>query len=105
MPDVETQHSVIRKIHRVLKRGGTFVMCEGSMEGFRALNALRKSMDLETIDETSADNLSAIRFEDRDIEEFVSKIGFELVEKLGFATYFTISRVLHPLLVAPESPR
>lgn len=106
MPDVNTQHDVIRQIHRVLKPGGVFIMCEGSMEGFRKLNALRSAMGLETIDETSADNLSAIRFEDADIEKFVTRdVGFQIVEKLGFATYFAVSRVLHPLLTAPEPPK
>jgi SAM-dependent methyltransferase len=106
MPDVATQHDVIREIYRALKPGGVFIMCEGSMEGFRKLNALRGAMGLDTIDETSADNLSAIRFEDAEIEQFVTRgMGFQLVEKLGFATYFAISRVLHPLLTAPEPPK
>jgi ubiquinone/menaquinone biosynthesis C-methylase UbiE len=106
MPDEKTQRNLIRGVYRVLKPGGRFLMCEGSMEGFRNLNALRRSVGLGEIAETSADNLSAIRFEDAEIEAFVTEgVGFRLLHKLGFATYFVISRVFHPLLIAPETPR
>ncbi len=106
MPDDKTQRRVIREVFRVLKPGGHFLMCEGSMEGFRGLNALRKSVGLVEIEETSADNISAIRFEDSEIERFLTEdVGFRILQKLGFSTYFAVSRVLHPLLVAPERPR
>jgi len=105
LPSKTAQHDFIRQVHRVLKRGGIFLMCECSMDGFRGLNKLRKSINLPAIPETSEDNLSAIRFEDTEIEQFVASSGFELIRKEGFSYFFATSRALHPVLVAPEAPK
>ena len=81
-------------------------MCEGSRDGFLALNQLRTSIGLEEIAETSAENVSSKRFDDRAIEKFVTdEVGFEVIAKLGFSTFFAISRVLYPRLVSPQPPR
>jgi SAM-dependent methyltransferase len=106
LPDAATQREVIRNMHRALRPGGLLLMCEGSMEGFRGLNRMRTAMGLAPILETSADNLSAIRFEDEEIESFACKeLDFSLLDKAGFSTFFVISRVLHPALVAPQAPK
>ena len=81
-------------------------MCEGSRNGFRALNDLRGKVGLSIIPDTSAENISAIRINDDDFENyFQSELGFNLRQKLGFSQYFVISRVFHPLMVAPLRPR
>ena len=50
--------------------------------------------------------MSSLRFADEEIERFArEEAGFVVADKIGFSTYFLISRVLHPLLVAPDSPR
>jgi SAM-dependent methyltransferase len=106
LPDAATQRYVISQIYRLLRPAGRFLMCEASMQGFEELNRIRREMGLAEIAEKSGDNLSAIRFEDCDIERFtVEDVGFRMLAKLGFSDYFTISRVLHPLLVAPREPR
>jgi SAM-dependent methyltransferase len=106
LPSVEAQKDVIRDIHRALKPGGLLLMCEGSGAGFRELNRLRSAMGLAPTLETSADNISALRFEDAEIENFTcGELNFELIDKLGFSAFFTISRVLHPVLVAPQAPK
>ena len=105
LPDQDTQRRVIREALRALKPGGSLVMCEGSMAGFRELNRLRAAMGLPEIEERSGENVSAIRFEDEELETYCSGLGFQFVNKLGFRDYFILSRVLHPLLVAPQPPR
>jgi ubiquinone/menaquinone biosynthesis C-methylase UbiE len=106
MPDESTQHAVVREIYRALSPGGRFIMCEASNNGFRALNELRAKLGLEIILETSADNISALRFDDEAVEKFlIEDLGFDLANKLGVSTYFTISRALHPALIAPLPPR
>jgi SAM-dependent methyltransferase len=106
LPSVEWQRRVLQEVYRVLRKGGRFIVCEGSKKGFEALNVLRARMGLETIPETSFENISAIRIDDDSFEDYTqSEIGFMLKEKLGFSTYFVISRVLHPLMVAPSKPR
>ena len=106
MPSPAVQRDVIREIARILTPGGRLLMCEGSKDGFDGLNEIRAAMALPEIPATSRENVSAIRFDDVEIERFaVEEVGLRLVDKAGFSTYFLITRVLHPLLVAPESPR
>ena len=106
LPDQKTQNDEIREIFRTLRPGGRLLMCEGSLEGFNALNDLRSAMQLPIIPETSADNLSSLRFNDEVIERFVTEdVGFEDLGKLGFSIFFSISRGLYPKLIAPQKPQ
>jgi len=105
MPNAKIQKTVLREAYRVLAPGGKLLMCEGSEDGFEALNNLRESVGLSRVPATSKDNIGAIRLKDKEVEAFVQEeIGFTLKRKIGFSTYFIISRVLHPLLVLPQSP-
>jgi len=106
LPSGEVQKAVMREAHRVLRPGGRLLMCEGSADGFESLNRLRTGVGLSSIPDTSADNVSAIRLRDDDIESFAAEeLGFVLVSKLGASIYFIIARALHPLLVMPQRPR
>ena len=104
LPSRESQWAFIREIFRILKPGGTFLMCEGSLEGLRGLNNVRVPLGLDAILENSTDNLSAIRFEDKEVEDYLEKAGFILEEKMGFSYFFAMSRALHPALVSPKPP-
>ena len=106
LPSAEWQRKIIQKIYKILKKGGRFLMCEGSEEGFRHLNDLREQVGLRPILASSADNISAIRISDDEFEKYVqSEIGFKILRKLGMSNYFIISRILHPLMVQPLEPR
>ncbi len=106
LPSSESQEAALHDIYRVLRPRGRLLMCEAAEDGFNALNTLRESVGLSTIPATSADNISAIRIKDSNMEEFlVNKVGFSLVQKLGYSAYFVMTRVLHPLLVSPQRPR
>jgi len=104
LPDEETQKSVIKEIHRILKKNGFFIMVEGTRNGLRRLNAFRLKMGLDLIPDKSKTNVSSLKFEEEDIESFL-KHYFEIIGKQHFGLYYLISRVVHPLLVAPKSPR
>ena len=104
LPAVETQHDVIRGVHRVLKKGGVFIMVEGTRDGLRRLNDLRIKVGLEPITDQAEDNVSSLKFEEKNIEEFLSKY-FKVIVKQHFGMYYLISRVVHPLLVFPDPPK
>jgi len=81
-----------------------YLMCEGFLEHFENLNNLRKKCGLKKIPETSCDNISSLRIND-DILKFIKDdLGFSVKCEYGFSQYFIISRILHPLLVAPLEP-
>jgi SAM-dependent methyltransferase len=106
MPTEAVQVEVLRHIRRILRPGGVLLMCEGSDDGFEALNDIREKMGLTRIPSTSRENVSAIRFDDGAIERVATQeLGYVLRSKAGFSTFFLIARVLHPLLSAPEPPR
>jgi len=106
LPSSKSQQQVIRDIFRALRPGGMFLMCEGSEDGHEGLNRLREQVGLAVIPRNRADNISARRFHDAEIERFATKeVGFKLTCKLGYSSYFLIARVLHPLLVHPQEPR
>ena len=104
LPDRETQYRVIREVRRVLKKGGTYIMVEGTRDGLRRLNELRIKVGLEPIPDRAEDNISSLKFEEEEILQFLSGY-FRIVEKQHFGTYYLISRVIHPLLVAPDPPK
>ena len=106
LPSPAAQRCVVRDIHRALRPDGRFIMSEASEAGLHALNQVRTAVGLAAIPATSPENLSAIRIQDAEFEAFVCKeLGFTLSSRLGFSDYFVMSRVLHPLAVAPERPR
>lgn len=104
LPSRESQYGIIREAKRVLRPGGRLLMCEGSQDGFDALNDLRESVGLARIPAGGPENVSALRFRNAEVERFADA-EFKRVAKVGFSAYFIMARVLHPLLVSPQSPR
>lgn len=104
LPDAATQGVVLREIHRVLKPGGLYIMVEGSLDGLENLNKMREKVGLKAIPNRSEDNLSAIKFRESDLEATLAPL-FRVRDKRRWGAYYLISRVVHPLLVAPEEPR
>jgi SAM-dependent methyltransferase len=105
LPTREAQYRMIGEIARILRPGGRFLMCEGSQRGHRRLNELREACGLDPIPETSPENVSSLRFDDDDVERHAGDVGFNVTAVVAFPAYFAISRVLHPMLVAPDPPR
>ena len=105
LPDRETQFNVIREVYRVLKEGGIYIMVEGTRDGLRRLNELRTLVGLKPIPDRDEDNIQSLKFVEYELEEVLRYLPFYTVKKQYFGMYYFISRVIHPLLMAPEEPK
>lgn len=102
--DWDLQKQAIVEIHRVMKPGGTFVMMEGTIQGLDRLNAVRQRFGLSAIPAVDKGRLVTLKFDEPTLMDYVG--GFmDLMTTHRYGMYYFISRVIHPLLVAPEQPR
>jgi ubiquinone/menaquinone biosynthesis C-methylase UbiE len=98
LPRWEDQAQALGEIHRVLKAGGTYVMCEDTQEGLEKLNLLRRSQKLPEIP-TRWHNLY---LSEKRLTELYPKY-FDLVEINNFSSlYYLASRVFNAKLSAME---
>jgi SAM-dependent methyltransferase len=97
--DWPTQQAALRNIAEVVRPGGRYIFVEGLRDGRDALNKLREAVGLERMP-TVWHNLDFDRAETLGfLDEY-----FHLEREIGFGSYDTIARVVHPLLVAPDPP-
>ncbi len=104
--DVVTSHRCLMallEIHRVLKRGGKLVLMEGTFEGLAKLNETRQSFGLEQIAPDGRDRLFTLKFHEPELLAFCEP-HYTLEKIQRFGMYYFLTRVVQPLLVAPEPP-
>lgn len=94
------QMKAIQNIAKYLKPKGRFIFCESTKQGLERLNDIRKMFGLECSPITWHNE----PFDEDKLYPFLEK-HFKIVEKKTFGMYYFISRVIHPLLVAPEEPK
>jgi ubiquinone/menaquinone biosynthesis C-methylase UbiE len=100
----ERQKRALVEIHRILKPGGRLILMEGTFDGLERLNAYRKKFGLNEIEADGRSRLITLKFHESELLEFCSKL-FEHRETKRFGMYYFLTRVVQPLLVAPEEPR
>jgi len=102
--DWNRQKVALDEIARVLKPGGTLVLMEGTKDGLDKLNAYRRAFSLSEIDAGGTDRLLTLKFDEKVLLDYVFH-RFELLRVQRFGMYYFLTRIVQPLLVAPESPR
>jgi ubiquinone/menaquinone biosynthesis C-methylase UbiE len=96
----EEQKKAIQEIKRVLKKGGRFLMIEGTSEGLDGLNEMRESYNLHRIEK----HWHNLLFDDDQLMSFLTE-NFKIMDIMSFGAYYFISRVVHPLVVLPDEPK
>lgn len=102
--DWQLQQRALVEIHRVLKPGGQLVLMEGTFDGLSRLNFYRRKFGLPEIEADGRDRLLTLKFHEKDLVEFC-RTYFELQRTQRFGMYYFLTRIVQPLLVAPEAPR
>jgi ubiquinone/menaquinone biosynthesis C-methylase UbiE len=100
----DRQQKALLDIHRVLKPGGIYVMLEGTFDGLERLNFYRRKFHLTEIEASGQDRLFTLKFHEKQLAEFCAP-HFELLRTQRFGMYYFLTRIVQPLLVAPEQPR
>lgn len=95
----EEQQRAILEIKRVLKKGGIFLLVESTIQGLENLNAMRRQFNLGVIEK----HWHNVFLDEVKLLDFLRQ-HFEIARIRKFGTYFFISRVVHPLLLAPAEP-
>jgi ubiquinone/menaquinone biosynthesis C-methylase UbiE len=101
--DWDLQQQALTEIHRVLAPGGTLVLMEGTFDGLDRLNFFRRQFGLSEIDAGGRDRLLTLKFHERELLDFVEP-SYELLRIQRFGMYYFLTRIVQPLLVAPEPP-
>jgi ubiquinone/menaquinone biosynthesis C-methylase UbiE len=100
LPDWEMQKQAIREVARVLKPGGRFLMSESYEEAFLAFAALRQRFGIPPMRRHPNNYLLREQW----LRAFLPQL-FDIVSVEKMGVYYFVSRIIHPLLVAPQEPR
>ena len=106
LPTREAQQRLIESAIRLLRPGGVYLMVEGTQQGFEQLNRYRVGMGLAAIPDSYSGNESSLKLDEPWLARIVQGTQVAQIEATeNFSVYNLASKVLHPILVAPEEPK
>jgi ubiquinone/menaquinone biosynthesis C-methylase UbiE len=88
--NIDNQQKALSEIHRILKPGGVYLMCENFLTGLESINDARGRVGLDKIQTRWHNNY----IDDKLFKTYI-KTKFELIEEDHFAsTYYLLTRVV-----------
>lgn len=106
LPSWQLQRSLINSIIDRLPAGGRYLAVEGSAQGFKELNEIRKRCGLSEIPDRYPGNESSNKLDEMKLDEMLAtRSDVSVRHEHVFSFYAVASKVLHPLLVAPDEPK
>lgn len=100
LPTRVLQTQAIQEVARVLKPKGIWVLGEASHEGHKTIDQLRNLFQLGILEKYWHN----LYLEEHHFENFARRYGFTLRKKIKYETYQFLTKVIHPLVVAPDEP-
>lgn len=96
----DEQVTALESIASLLPPGGTLILAEGFTDGFAALSELRGKVGLDPVEPAAINVYSAL-------SEFMPEIEqrFEVAGSFHLGAYDYLTRVMYPLVAAPEEAR
>ena len=100
LPERDLQDRGVEQIARVLGPNGLCALAEVTKQGHETVDRLRRMFALPII-EKYWHNLYV---DENDFGAMARTIGFEIIEIRRFETFHFLTKIMHPLLVAPAEP-
>ena len=100
LPDWNYQREALKQLHSLLTDNGLLLLTEGFDENLDRVNEARAAVGLPAIKVVEYNRNFLIR----EFEPFVAPL-FETVARRDYGMYLFLSRVFHPLAVAPNPPK
>lgn len=91
----DEQKTALGNLAAAVKPGGKLLLCEGSKDGQRELNAVRQALELPPINEASHN----IFLEDEQVRRTLMAAGMYLQEETGIGAYHLLTRAIQPFFV------
>ena len=101
LPEYELHDKAIGEVARVLQPGGRWVTVEVTLEGHREVDRVRAEMGLPQIEKYWHNKY----VDEERFARAAAAAGLDVNQDIRFETYQFLTKVLHPLAVAPEEPQ